>query len=289
MHSINWDNLRFVLTVADQGSVSAAARVLGVNHATVLRRVAAFESEHGGAVFEKSAMGYRVLPDRESVIKAAREVENAVFSVERLMHGTRAPLRGLVRVSSTDTICQYLLPPLLVRLQAESSELQIDLMSNNSHLDFSRLQADISVRPAVQLPEEMVGESRCNLAFGAYSTADAPQTWIGLTGPLSRSAPAKWMATHLPAEQITGGADSFLVLRELALQGMGVAVLPTFVGSNVPGLRQLKQAMPPMSVPIWVATHQELSQVPRIRVVREQILTYLANRSDVVGGTGLPD
>ena len=60
MHSTNWDNLRFVLSVANHGSVSAAARALGVNHATVLRRVAAFEEDHGGAVFEKTATGYRI-------------------------------------------------------------------------------------------------------------------------------------------------------------------------------------------------------------------------------------
>ena len=94
MHSANWDNLRFVLSVAEHGSVSGAAKALGINHATVLRRVAAFEEAHGGPVFEKTATGYRVLPDRARVIEAAREVANAVLSVERLMHGARAPVRA---------------------------------------------------------------------------------------------------------------------------------------------------------------------------------------------------
>ena len=88
-------------------SISAASRVLNVNHATVLRRVAAFEQECGGPVFQKTATGYRVLPDRATVIEAAREVENAVVSVERLMHGGRAAMRGLVRVSSTDSLSQF--------------------------------------------------------------------------------------------------------------------------------------------------------------------------------------
>lgn len=285
MHNPNWDNLRYVLTVADQGSVSAASRILGVNHATVLRRVAAFESEHGGAIFERSAQGYRVLPDRERVIEAAREVENAMFSVERLMHGARAPLRGLVRVSSTDSICQHLLPPLVARLQAASSELHIDLMSSNGHLDFSRLQADISVRPAIRLPDEMSGETRSDLAFAAYSAPGAAQTWLGLTGPLAQSVPAKWMDANLPPEQIKGGADSFLVLREMALLGMGITVLPVFLGSIAPGLSRLPGVMPAMSVPVWVATHVELRDVPRIRIVGAQILTYLASQADLLGKT----
>lgn len=284
MHNGNWDNLRFVLMVADQGSVSAAARLLGVNHATVLRRVAAFERDHGGAVFEKTASGYRVLPDRATVIDAAREVENAILSVERLMHGTRAPLRGQVRVSSTDSLCQIVLPPLVAQLQTVSSELQIDLMSSNSHLDFSRLQADISVRPAARLPEDMTGETSANLAFRPYAAMDAREGWLGLSGPLARSLPAAWMAANVAPENVVASADSFLVLRQMALAGMGLAVLPVFLGDGVPGLVWRRDAMPATSVPIWVATHAELRDVPRIRIVREQILAYLAERSGFLGG-----
>ncbi|MBS0563422.1 MAG: LysR family transcriptional regulator, partial [Proteobacteria bacterium] len=71
----NWDDLRFVLAVIQEGSVSAAARVIGVNHATVLRRVAAFEAAHGLALFDKTARGYRIPPDRAQVIEAARDVD----------------------------------------------------------------------------------------------------------------------------------------------------------------------------------------------------------------------
>ncbi|MFD3189194.1 LysR family transcriptional regulator [Sedimentitalea sp. HM32M-2] len=285
MHSQNWDNLRFVLTVADHGSVSAAARALGVNHATVLRRVAAFEADHGGPVFEKSASGYRVLPAREKVIEAARDVENAVMSVSRLMHGAMAPLRGLVRVSSTDSFCQMLLPPVAARLHAESAELQINLLSSNSHLDFARMQADISVRPARNLPEGMVGKSVANLAFRAYATADAPRRWLGLSGALGRSAPGVWMAEAVAPDQIVAGADSFMVLRELARTGMGIAVLPVFVGAVTPGLRPLPRAIPEMAVPIWVGTHSDLCDVPRIRIVRDRILQFLADRADALAGT----
>ncbi|MDU9003198.1 LysR family transcriptional regulator [Sedimentitalea todarodis] len=285
MHSSNWDNLRYVLAVADMGTVSAAARALGVNHATVLRRVAAFEADHGGAVFERTATGYQVLPERARVIDAAREVENGILSVERLMHGTVAPLRGEVRVSSTDSICQVLLPPLVAQLHAESTELQINLLSTNTHADFARMQADISVRPALALPDEMTGDSRATLAFRAYHTPGASDCWLSLSGALARSIPAKWMETHIPADRIATGSDSFLVLRELAKLGLGTAILPVFVGETTPGLVRHPGAMPMLSVPIWVGTHSDLRDVPRIRIVRERILTYLAERAPTLDGT----
>lgn len=286
LHNQNWDNLRFVLAVADQGSVNAAARLLGVNHATVLRRVAAFESEHGGAVFEKTAIGYRVLSGRTGVIDAAREVENAVLAVERLMHGSVAPLRGVVRVSSTDTICQILLPPLVARLHAESSELQIDVLSNNSHLDFARMQADISVRPAPALPDDMTGEAGAELVFFAYGAPDCGRHWLKLSGQLERSAAAVWMAANISDDDIVMGADSFLVLREMAKAGTGIAVLPAYVGDTARGLERLPGLMPRISVPIWVSTHKDMRDVPRIHVVRKRILSYLGTRARIIDGSG---
>ena len=83
MHRANWDDLRYVLAVSTTGSLSGAARQLGVNHATVLRHVTAFEDAHGGPVFERTAQGYELLSDRARVIDAAREVANAMHSVER--------------------------------------------------------------------------------------------------------------------------------------------------------------------------------------------------------------
>lgn len=278
MHSMNWDNLRYVLAVADLGSVSAAGRELRVNHATVLRRVAAFERDHGGPVFERTVAGYRVLPDRARVIEAAREVEAAVDSVGRLMHGGNAPLRGRVRVSSTDSLCQIVLPPLVQELQDSASELTIELMSNNYHADFARMQADISVRPALSLPDELVGSPCARLTFAVYATPGAPEQWLSLYGSLAQSAPAMWMSQTPGLRRATGGGDSFLVLCELARMGLGLAALPTFIGDKAPELVRRKTAMPQMEVPIWVATYKELADMPRIRAVRDRISSFLAER-----------
>ena len=288
MHNRNWDNLRFVLCVATHGTISAAARVLGVNHATVLRRVAAFERDHGGPVFQKTATGYRVLPDRANVIEAAREVENAVVSVERLMQGRRAAMRGLVRLSSTDSLCQSILPGLVRRLHDALPELQIEVMSTNSHLDFTRMQADISVRPARSLPEEMIGDSRVGLCFRAYAAPGAPALWLSPTGALARSVAAAWITAHIEPDHVGAGADSFMVLRELARLRAGIAVLPAFLGDPVPELEHRAELMPDLSVPIWVASHAELREVPRIRMVRERILDYLDGCRDLLDPPAAP-
>ncbi len=289
MHNRNWDNLRFVLTVADSGSVNSAARALGVNHATVLRRIAAFEADHGGPVFEKTAAGYRVLPGRANVIQGAREVESAVLSVERLMQGARAPLRGVVRLSSTDSFCQELLPAFASELQITAPQLQIELMSSNAHLDFARMQADITVRPALSLPDEMTGEVAAHLTFRAFSAPGAMARgadghWLGLTGPLARALPGRWMADHVLPENVVAGSDSFLVLQRLARAGLGATALPAFLGMADPVLVPRADLMPDLQVPVWVASFAELCDVPRIRVTTARLLAFLDRHAGLLAG-----
>jgi len=279
MHSLNWDNLRYVLAVIDAGSVSAAARDLGVNHATILRRIATFESRYGGAIFEKSASGYRLLSGKASLVQAIREVENSVLAVERLMLGANPDLSGVVRISSTDTICQYLLPGVLQTLRSEYPHLEIELLSNNSHLNFARMEADLFVRPAMTLPEDMIADAATHLVLRAYGTSGHADKWFGLQGPLVKSAAAGWMSENVAKESLTAGSDSFVVLSRMARTGAGIAILPSFVGQDVPGLIHLADRMPDIDVPIWVGTHQDLRDIPRIRAVRKVVIAHLSGHS----------
>ncbi|WP_282048035.1 LysR family transcriptional regulator [Sulfitobacter mediterraneus] len=276
MHNSNWDNLRYVLSVIEAGSVSAAARNLGVNHATVLRRVATFEAQNGGALFDRNANGYRLLPGKEALVQAVREVENAVLSVERLMLGANPQLSGVVRISSTDTICQYLLPDVLQSLKAEAPQLEIELLSNNSHLNFARMEADLFVRPAMTLPEDMIATSVRPLVFRAYAISPDQDKWFRLQGPLARSAPAKWLSTNVQGDSLRSGSDSFVVLSRMAQSGAGIAILPSFVGEQVTGLVHLVDRMPDIEVPIWVGSHQDLRDIPRIRAVRNCVIAHLS-------------
>lgn len=283
MHRDNWDDLRFVLAVAETGTVSAAARRLGVNHATVLRRVAAFEDRQGMRIFDRTAQGYAVRPDRIRMIEAAREVESAVFTVERLAKGAEASIFGDVRITSTDTFCHVVLPPLLMPVQSRARDLRLSLLCSNDHLDLSRLHADIAVRPAQRLPDGLVGAVVARLGFAAYAAPGAPDGWLGLTGAPARSKAGRWLS-----EQADGGAvavaDSFLVLREFAASGVGRAVLPCVLGDVDPRLSRLEGVMPPIEVDLWVASHADLADVPRIAAVREVLSEALSGQAAALRG-----
>ncbi|MEP2530530.1 LysR family transcriptional regulator [Shimia sp.] len=284
MHNENWDDMRFVLTVAETGTVSGAARRLGVNHATVLRRIAAFEDRHGVKIFERTSKGYRVRAEQLRMIEAAREVGNAVDSVQHLLTGTRAPLVGTVRVSSTDTFCQVVLPPMVGAFHNDVSRVKIALISTNAYSDFSGSHADVAVRPALSLSDDMVGDVAARLGFGVYAAPDSPEVWLGLTGQLTRAAVAGWIAENVPADKIVGAADSFMVVAELARQGLGRAVLPCCVADYVPGLRRLDRPGDLPSVPIWVACHEDMANVSRVAAVRRFLVSGLVARAAALAG-----
>lgn len=286
MHKDNWDDLRYVLAVAETGSVSGAARELGVNHATVLRHVASFEERHGVQVFEKSGRGYAILPENLRLIDAAREVETAVLAVDRLIEGSQAPLRGVVRVTSTDTFCTHVLPRALARMAGRMGELKLEILSTNAHLDLGRLHADVTVRPADRLPDDLTGNVAAPLGFGHYARPDLPADapWLGLSGALTRSKVAGWMGTALGAEKVWGGADSFLTLTQMAAAGMGQAILPCVLGDEDPALERRHGIFPPTSVDIWVASHADLTEVPRLRAARALLTEALQSEAGRLAG-----
>lgn len=285
MHNDNWDDLRFVLAVARTGSVSAAGKALGVNHATVLRRITAFETRHGALIFDRGPRGYSVRPDQRRLIEAAREVEAGVGAVDRLMAGARLPHAGIVRITSTDTFTGAVLPDILADIARGDPAPRVELLTANVHADFARLHADIAVRPAVTLPDDMTGEVAAELGFAVYAAPGLENSpWLGLSGVLSRTVAAAWLAGQPDGALVAGGADSFVALRALAVSGAGRAILPCVLGDGDTRLCRLPQPDPLPRVPIWVACHVDLGDAPRLKPMRRALAEGLAARAAALAG-----
>src|SRR3712207_7391952 len=108
---IDWEDLRYVLAVADASSLASAARGLGVNHTTVLRRVNAFEERLGLRLFDRLPTGYALTAGGEELLAAARRMAETVTELERKLSGQDLRLEGTLRVTTTDTLMASLLPP----------------------------------------------------------------------------------------------------------------------------------------------------------------------------------
>jgi DNA-binding transcriptional LysR family regulator len=172
MAGLEWDDLRFVLAVANAGSLAGAARNLNVNHTTVLRRVSAFEKRVGLRLFERLPSGYVLTPGGEELIAAARHLEDTIIKVERKLAGQDARLSGSLRVTTTDTLMASILPRMLAEFRAAHSGVQIEIAVSNLMFNLSKRDADVAIRPAKDPPETLVGRRMAKVAFAIYGSPD---------------------------------------------------------------------------------------------------------------------
>ncbi|MGR3616631.1 MAG: LysR family transcriptional regulator [Paracoccaceae bacterium] len=280
MNKSNWDDIQYILAVAETGSLNAAAIRLGVTHATVLRRVSGFERNHGQPLFQRLATGYRTLPEAEPVLMAARNVRDAVQAVGQAFPGADKSFSGPVRITSTDSLSADVLPPIVKRISLRYPDLEITLLSANTRHDLLLLPADIAIRPALSLDESLSGQIAGYFRFALYQAPETgsktAQAWLGLDGLLENSSAAHWMRENVDAGDIQHWSDSFLVLREMAAAGMGKVLLPDFVGNSDNRLVRDPEWVQNLTVPIWVAKLKELAGNTRFSAVQTLLADELA-------------
>ena len=281
----NWDDYRFLLAVMEEGSLNAAARRLGVNHATVLRRVAGFEERMGLALFDRSASGYRLRGDRHAARDALRKLEEAVAASERAVVGQGAGLSGPLRITSTDSLCSEVLPEIVAGISAAHPALRLELIATNRHLDLGRLDAELTVRPSKALSPPLVGEVAARMTFRVYAPAEIEtEAWLQGTGTLSGAPPAAWIADKIEDHRIGGRADSYLTLRAMIRAGQGVSYLPVWLARDYAGIVARDDLGPRLETRIWVAHHEDLDGVERIAMCRALLADGLGAIEDQLGG-----
>ncbi len=276
---IRWDDVTHVLAVIDHGSVAAAARVLGVNHATVLRRIAEFEKRTGVQMFDRTTRGYQISPDRRAVVEAMRQAAEALGAVGRIVESARPSLANGFRITTTDTLAQYVLPKLLPDF-VEATGSPVEVTVDNAHVDMSRMQGQLTVRPAPALPPELDGLKAGEVHFGIYAakTNKAP-AWIGLTGPLGRTSAALY--SQEAKETLLTHADSFLAAAAMASVGVGKAILPTYVGEAWGNLTCIDRPKALTSVPVWVGAHVDFASMQRVKRARRHLAEALSRTPEL--------
>lgn len=285
MHRFRWDDLQYVMAVATAGSLSGAARALGVNHATVLRRISAFEESLGVRLFERPPGGYRLRAEAREALAAIRSMAETVDRLERVMPAIGRGFEGSFRLTSTDTIATLILPRRLRAIRALHPQLTIDVVAANAALNLERSEAEITVRPAQALPDGLSGRLVGRMTFRIFGAAGylarnpsdrvEDHSWLGVGAPLTRSPVGAWQQATL-GDRVDLRADSFLTLARMAEAGMGLAMLPAFVGRASPDLRPAAQFADLRETSIWVAAHADIAGAGRTRWLIDLLADALA-------------
>ncbi len=274
MQHINWDNLRYVLMVANKGSIAAAARELEVNRTTVLRRINLFQENLNCRIFERGDAGYVLTPEAEKMINAAREVEDTLFTMQRLIAGHELKLEGELRVTTTDSFMLSVLGPHLATFREKHPHIIVDLLVTNSVLDLNRRDADVAIRPTRYPESSLVSKRLCDVEFGVYASGDYLEStepgkiiegrWIGLVDSLGTTPIGSWFDATIDKSRICMRCDSFVAIRMAAEAGIGLALLPRFLGDASQILTPVEFPTGELTTGLWILTHPDLVRAARV-------------------------
>jgi molybdate transport repressor ModE-like protein len=297
-HMIDWDDVRYFLAVAREGSVRAAAERIKVNHSTILRRISQLEERLGTRMFERLPSGYRLTDAGEEVLAFAEKMEAASNQLETRVFGRDQSVRGLLRVTLPPTLATHLLMPDFVEFGRLHPEIEMEILSIDEPVNLTNRQADVAIRVVYDrdtLPLNLHGVKAPELFGGVYmsrdllaaSRAGAPDRirWV----VRSKDPVSDWARKgEVPASEIpfraTDAGAQILAVR----LGLGMAALSCFIGDADPLLVRVPGTGLRMFGTLWLLTQGESRKTKRVRLLTEFMSRRLAAYAPLLAGLSSP-
>ena len=297
MAELDWSDLRYALAVGSTGGLAPAARQLGVNHTTVLRRLDALEARLGARLFERARSGYQPTEAGALVLDQARRMADQAEEIERRVAGRDRELTGLLRVTTAFVVMEHLLPEPLADFARSYPGIEVEVVENAFLVDLSRRhadesaswarrEADVALRLSPHVADHLVGrplgDTRCRV-YARRGAPGLPQTvqplaalvrdapWVAFERDSQSRVYDQWMRKHLVNAQVRLRVDIFNAVAAMLHTGVAVGILPTFMASRQPDLVPVSEVIPELDVPVWMLTHPDLRQTARVRAFMQHV------------------
>jgi DNA-binding transcriptional LysR family regulator len=290
--SLDWNDLQTFLAVAHRGSVAGGAKWLGVNHSTVLRRVAQLEAAMGQRLFDRLPTGYRPTPEGQALVSQLADLPERIEAAHRRLAGGDLAIEGEIRITAPDTLVAMLLE-LLAPFRAKHPRVQLQVAANNSFLNLTQREADVAFRGSNRPPENLVGRKVGRIQTALYASRAYLKSlgrragrehwrWIGHDPSLAHLESAKWMRKHVPDAQVGLRLDGLVAMVDAVAAGWGVGFLLCPLAEARSGLVRIEEPMPALDTQLWVLTHPDLRHVARIRALTEHLAAALREDARLV-------
>ena len=296
---MEWGDLRFVLAVQRAGTLTAAARALGLNQSTVTRRLTALHRSLGARVLERRGATYVLTPLGERLRPMLADIEDRVLALERAAQGLDTRPAGTVRITTVDALAVRFLAPNLSRFRDQLPEVTLEIDSSSRTLDLGRREADLALRLGRPRQQALVARKVGRVGFTLYAAASylsrrgLPKLGQGLEGhefvdddeEQSWAPEVKWARGLTAGARVAARMQTWQGRMVAAEANAGIAVLPCFLGDASRTLRRLGRPGDLVHHDLWLMVHRELRQVARIRVVYDFVVTLVAENAARLEGT----
>jgi len=279
--TISWDDLLTLTTLMRAGSYSACARELDITHATAIRRIRRLETALGKPVATRADGTFVLTAAGRNALTAARQMEQAADRLLREIEGAATGVSGIVRVAATASLGSHLLTPRLPALYAANPEMEVRLEVDNRVTSLAKRRAHIAVRLARPNEDTMVAQRAGTMHFGLYAPAGMPASEAeSRDTPLCGLLDEGFALPEVDWPQAQGRrfafqSNSFLAVREGVRAGLGVALLPHYLGANEAGLVCIRNVQEVVRE-IWLAYPVEFRGASRFRPVIDWLGETLA-------------
>lgn len=286
---MDWNHIRAFHATAVAGSLSAAARQLGLTQPTLSRQVMALEADLGVTLFERRGRKLVLTQTGMELLDHIRIMGDAADTLVLAASGRAQEIGGRVCISATDIVATCILPEIVARIRSEAPQITIAIVASNEFSDLHRGEADIAIRHVRPDRPGLVGRHIRDAEAGFFASED----WVARNGlpkgPADLARPdlmgfedprfsgyLREIGIPIATEDLRIVSETSVVVWEMVKRGMGVAMTMREVAERTCGVVRLLPDMAPIPVPIWLVTHQELESSPRVRLVQAIMAEELA-------------
>lgn len=286
---MNWDDARMFLAVCRESTLRGAARVLGVDQATVGRRVVALEKALNATLFLRTSEGYALTALGEAAFKTVEQMELAALEMQRRIQGQDDRLTGEVRVSTTDSLALDFLIPAIARLHHKHPDVRIHLEASTHMASLSKREADIAVRNTRPDNPDLIARRIARWPVGLFASqayVDAhgiPQPGAAFAGhdlvvyqPYLQRKDAALVSEPLNRGRVVSTLSSGLLVRRSIAAGIGLGEIPVYMGEKDGLVRVWPERTRPLPYDVWLVTHADLRHTARVRAVIDEIVEGFA-------------
>ncbi|NVZ72581.1 LysR family transcriptional regulator [Pseudomonas costantinii] len=284
---LDWDSLRFFFAFVHEGSLAAAARSLGVEHATVARRIAALEASLDMKLVDRRGRVYQLTEDGVRVGEYAAQMESASLALRRFADGGESRIEGTVILSAPPAYLGTLVARRLGVLRERYPRLQLTLVGAKSTASLARKETDIAITFSRPDEQSVVAKSLGSLRFYPHASEDyisqrEPEEFefIGYDRSMDDSVQQQWLLDRLEGRPLSVTSNDLRIQALAAVGNAGIVFLPDFLGKEY-GLARVDMDHTPLELPIWLAFHEDLRSSLKIRAVLDFLMEGLVQAQEL--------
>ena len=290
-NAFDWNRARAFLVTAQTGSLSAAARALGVTQPTVGRQVTALETELGVVLFERVGYSLVLTPTGLALMEHVQAMAEAANAVALVAGGQSQSIEGSVCISASEVYAVFFLPPIIAKLRRLQPKIHIELVATSAVSDLRRREADIALRNFRPTQAQLITKKVKDDVAHLYATPEYVAS-LGNPNQASDLNAANFvsfdgsgmlldglndMGMALSKNNFPVISENYLTHWQLVKQGLGIGIMPEAIGDAEAQVIRVIPAMEPIRFPVWLTTHRELNTSRRVRMVFDLLAQELAN------------